>query len=155
MKKQWKVEADGVQHEIEYTAGLKTKIIIDGEVHKVKSSNAFINVIDYGITFGDTECNLVVIGTKADLAVNGTFLDSKEAYKPLSNVPAFVWIFVGLSTLGGFFIGGILSLAIGLIMSSFYIQQGLKKKTGALIGCFIGCTLIQLIIFFLLLGSLS
>mgnify|MGYP006972473778 CR=1 FL=1 len=35
---------------IQYKKGVfKNKIIIDGEIHKIKSSNMFINVIDYGI----------------------------------------------------------------------------------------------------------
>jgi hypothetical protein len=156
MKKinKWEVESDGVKHEIQYVTGLKKKLIVDGGTHKVKSSNAFINLIDYGITFGNTECKLVVIGNKADLAVNGTFLDSKKIYEPISNIPAYVWVLVGLSTLGGFLISGIFGLLVGLIMSSLYIQFGLEKKKGAIVGSFIACTAIQLLILFALTSML-
>lgn len=150
--KKWEVESNGVKHEIQYKTGLRKKLIVDGETHKVKSSNAFIHVIDYGITFGDTECKLVVIGNKADLAVNGTFLGSKKTYEPISNIPAYIWVLIGVSTLGGYLLSGIFSLLVGLFMSSLYIQFGFQKKKGAIIGSFIACTAIQLLIFFALVS---
>lgn len=145
--KKWEIEVDGVTHEIQYKAGLNNKIIVDGETYKVKSSNIFVKVIDYVISFGDTKCNLVVIGTKVDLAVNGTFLGSKKPYEPTSNVAPWIWVLVGISTIGGMLLSGILSLAIGAIMSTLYIQFGMKKKNGAVIGSFIGCCFIQILIF--------
>lgn len=151
--KKWEVMADGVNHQIQYRIGLSKKIIVDGETYKVKSSNIFINVIDYGISFGDTECKLVVIGNKADLAVNGTFLGSKKAYVPISNTPAWIWVLVGLSTLGGMLFSGLLSLVVGVLMSVFYIQFGIQKRNGPVIGCFIACSLIQLLIGFAVLSA--
>lgn len=153
--KQWEVESNGVKHLIQYKTGLKKKIIVDDETHKVKSSNSFINVIDYGIKFGSTECNLVVVGNKADLAVNGTFLGSNKPYEPISNIPAFVWVLVGISVLGGFLLSGILSLVIGLLMSILYLQFGLQKNKSAIIGSFIGCTAFQVLIFFALLSIMK
>lgn len=152
--RKWEVESDGVKHEIQYKTGLRKKLIVDGDTHKVKSSNAFINVIDYGITFGNTECKLVVIGNKADLAVNGTFLGSKKTYEPISNIPVYVWVLVGVSTLGGYLLSGIFSLLAGLFLSSLYIQFGLQKKKGAIVGSFIACTVIQVLIFFALASIL-
>lgn len=146
--KKWEVEADGVKHTVEYKIGLTKKIIVDGETYKAKSSNAFINLIDYAISFGSTECRLVVIGNKADLAVNGTFLGSKKQYEPLNNLPAWVYVLVGLSILGGWLISGILGCLIGLLLSVFYIQLGIQKKTAPVIGCFIACSAIQVLIGF-------
>lgn len=146
MKKKWEIEVDGVKHEIEYKAGFGRKIIIDGELHKVKSSNWFINVIDYEIKFNETVCQLVVIGAKANLAVNGTFLGSNEPYIPVSGVPSWIWVLVGISTLGGFFFAGLLALLVGLFMSMLYVQFGLQKKNGAAIGSFVGCCVLQLIV---------
>lgn len=126
--KKWEVDVDGVKHVIQYKAGITRKIIVDGEKYKAKSSNMFINVIDYGITFGNTDCKLVVIGNKADLAVNGTFLGSQKPYEPVSNVASWVWIFVGLSILGGYLIAGLLSLLVGILGSMLYIQFGIQKR---------------------------
>lgn len=146
--KKWEVQADGGIHTIEYKQGFGRKIIVDGEVHKVKSSNPFINVIDYGISFGDTDCKLVVLGNNADLAVNDTFLGSKKPYQPMSNVPSWIWVLVGISTLGGYVLAGIFALLIGLLMSVFYIQYGLEKKKSHVVGFFIACCIIQVAVAF-------
>ena len=146
--KKWEIEADGVKHVIQYKKSFsKNIIIVDDDTYKVKSSNMFINLLDYGISFGSTECKLVVIGGKVDLAVNGTFLGSKQPYQPISNAAPFIWVLVGISTLGGLILSGIFALIVGVLMSVLYIQFGMKKKNGAVIGCFIGCTIIQLLIF--------
>ncbi|SHJ13289.1 hypothetical protein SAMN02745163_01383 [Clostridium cavendishii DSM 21758] len=148
--KTWEIEADGIKHEIKYKKGFTNKIIVDGETHKVKSSNMFLNVIDYEISFGSTNCNLVVVGTKIDLAVNGSFLGSHEEYKPLNGVSSWIWILVGISTLGGMILSGIISLLIGLLMSTLYIQFDLSKKKGAVIASFIACSILQIILLFAL-----
>lgn len=152
--KKWEVEADGVRHEIQYKKNLTKNIVtVDGESYKVKSANAFINVLDYGISFGSTDCKLVVIGSKIDLAVNGVFLGSNKPYEPVGNVASWIWALVGISTLGGLILSGIFSLFIGILMSTLYIQFGMKKKNGAAIGCFIGCTLIQILIFIVIVST--
>lgn len=151
MVKSWEVEANGTKHKIEYKAGFGAKVTVDGEVYKVKSSNWFVNMVDYSITFGETQCRLVVIGGKVDLAVNGTYLGSGKAYEPLSSVPIWVYVLVGFSTIGGFLISGLYGLLIGVVMSTLYVNFALNKKTGALIGCFVACTAIQFALFFLVL----
>lgn len=112
-------------------------------MNKVKSSNYFVNAIDYLIKFGDTECRLVVIGNSVDLAVNGTFLNSKKPYEPISSIPVWVWILTGISILGGMFWGGLICMMIGILMSTLALQFALQKKTGAAIGCFVGCCVLQ------------
>lgn len=143
--KKWDVTADGVKHTIEYKRG---KVVVDGEVHKVKSSNWFIYMIDYEISFGDAKCNLVTIGNKTDLAVNGTYLGSGQPYKPTANTPAWVWVLVGISTLGGVFMFGLFGCLIGVLMSTLYIKLSLEEKTGAIIGAFIACCVIQIVVGF-------
>ena len=151
--KSWTVQAeDGIQHTIQYKKGVfSNKVIVDNESYKVKSSNWCINLIDYSINFGTTNCHLVVTGNKADLAVNGTYLDSQKEYEPLSKVPEWIYILIGISVFGGMIVSGILSLVIGIIMSTFYVQAALKKKTGTVIGLFAACTAIQLAYTILLL----
>lgn len=149
MKKNWEVDIDGVKHNIQYKAGFGCKIIVDGEVHKVKSSNWFINLIDYAIKFGSTDLRLVAIGNKIDLAVNGVYLGSGENYEPVSKTPSWVYVLVGLSVIGGYFVSGLFGLLVGVLFSSLYVQSGLKKKTGVVIGAFAACTIIQIAILFL------
>lgn len=140
----WEIQAESSTHIIEYKQGFGKKIIVDGVIHKVKSSNPIIDVIDYKIPFDDTDCKLVVLGNKADLAVNGTFLESKKPYEAMNGVPSWVWMFVGISILGGFLVSGIFSLLIGVLMSLFYIQYGLEKKKSHVVSFFKACCVIQL-----------
>lgn len=155
MKKIWEVSIDGVKHVIEYKAVYGIKIIVDGNVNKVKSSNWFINMIDYSISIGSTDCRLVAVGNKVDLAVNGTYLGSGKPYESLNSIPGWIYVLVGLSTVGGFFFCGVIGMAIGLLMSTLYIKMGLQKKTGAVIGMFIGCTVIQLLLMLLVSTALK
>ena len=143
MKRTWEVTAEDGKHTIQYKSGFGCKIIVDGQVFKVKSSNWFIQLIDYAIDFGVTQCRLVAIGNKIDLAVNGIYLGSKKPYEPINNTPSWVYVLVGLSVLGGYFWGGLLCMLIGLLFSMLYIQNGIKRNTGAVIGCFVGCTAVQ------------
>lgn len=82
MKKQWTVTAaDGMNHVIEYKG---RSLLVDGQKYPLKSSNWFIQLIDYAINFGETQCRLVVMGNKVDLAVNGRYLGSGEPYQPIA-----------------------------------------------------------------------
>lgn len=148
MKKQWQVTVDGVPHTIEYKAGFGRKMIVDGQVYKLKSSNFFLNVIDYSIDIGGAQIQLVVIGNKADLAINGTYLGSGQPYQPTSNTPVWVWVLVGLSIIGGWFLSGLIGILVGCLFSMLYVKNGIMKKTGMVIGMFILCTVIQCALFF-------
>ena len=54
MKKQWTVTAaDGMNHVIEYKG---RSLLVDGQKYPLKSSNWFIQLIDYAINFGETQC---------------------------------------------------------------------------------------------------
>lgn len=156
MKRTWEVEADGVKHKIEYKAGgFGSKVIVDGEIHKVKSANWLINIIDYAISFGEKKCQLVVIGNKADLAVDGVFLSSQEPYAPVSSAPAWTWVLTGISIIGGWFLCGLIGAVIGIVMATRYVQLGIQKKTGAAIGFFIGCSVIQVVLLLVVTGLLA
>lgn len=154
MKKTWEVDCDGVRHTVEYQTGFGIKIIVDGQPNKVKSSNWFINMIDYAFNFGDTQCHLTAIGNKTDLAVNEVYQGSGEPYEPLSSIPAWVYVMLAINTIGPFILGGgIIGAAIGIILGTIYTQYALRKKTGAAIGVFIGCLVIQALLAIFILGA--
>ena len=95
MKKQWTVTAaDGMNHVIEYKG---RSLLVDGQKYPLKSSNWFIQLIDYAINFGETQCRLVVMGNKVDLAVNGRYLGSGEPYQPIASLPVYVSVLAGIS----------------------------------------------------------
>ncbi len=156
MKKKWEVDCDGVRHTVEYKTSFGTKVIVDGQPNKVKSSNWFLNMIDYAFNFGETQCHLTVIGTKSDLAVNGVYQGSGESYEPLSNTPAWVYGMLAVNIIGPFVIGGgLLGALIGILFGTMYTQNALRKKTRAAIGLFIGCVVLQILFAVFVAGAYS
>lgn len=148
MKKTWNVNVHGVTHTVEYKSGIGgPKILVNGEKYRAKSQNWFIVMVDYPVRIDDTELRVVAIGNKVDLAVNGVYLGSGEQYQPLHKIPALSYVFLGISCIGGYFLCGTIGLLIGILFGSLcYVRLGLKGKTGAVIGTFVACTLIQIII---------
>lgn len=147
MKKSWDVNVNGTVYKIEYKAGFGAKIIVNGEKHKAKSQNWWINLIDYPIRIDDTEIHVVAMGTKVDLAVNGVYLGSGQTYTPLNKVPAISNVFVGISCVAGFVLEGLIGLMVGVLFSTFYVKKGLEGNKKAVIGAFIGCTVLQIVLF--------
>ena len=155
MSKTWTVNANGVNHTIEYN---KNRMIVDGEKYKLKSANPFIQMIDYSVNFGDVECRLVVLGNKVDLAVNGHYLGSGAPYEPIGNIPVWVSVFAAVSVILGFLLNGWIGLCIGLLLGVFYFNFYLKKKKGTpVVIAFVIATILQFLLgigVYLLLGSL-
>ena len=146
MKKQWNVTVNGIQHNIEYKTGFGTKLIVDGEVHKLKSQNPFVVLIDCPIIIDGAEVRVVVMGNKADIAVNGEYVGSHERYIPVRKVAAWANVLLGLSCIGGWLLCGVLGLLLGVLFGVQYIKLNLKDKNGGVIGFFIFCTAIQVLI---------
>lgn len=144
-------DGNGMTHEL----SIKMKsfggpqIQVDGNIYKVKSSNWFVNVIDYSVDFPGVNCHIVAIGNKIRLAVNGTYNDDQTPYEPINSVPAWVWVLVALSVVGGWFFGGIICAAIGVAFSTIYISAALQKNTGKIIGFFVGFLVITVLFFVL------
>lgn len=147
MKKAWDVTVNGIVHRIEYKSGFGMKLTVNGQTYKVKSQNWFITMADYPIQIDDAELRVVVIGNKVDLAVNGVYLGSGEAYTPIDKMPGYVNVFVAISCVGGLLLNGVLSMCIGILFSTLYVKQGLKQNTKGVVGAFVGCTLVQLVVF--------
>ena len=124
MTKKWEVTVNGTNNVIEYKAGFGAKILVNGQAYKVKSQNWWVMMVDYPIMIDDTEIRVVAIGNKVDLAVNGVYQGSGEQYQPLHKTPTMCNVFIGIS----------------------YVRQGLAGKMGNVVGAFVGCTVIQLLI---------
>ena len=127
MTKKWEVTVNGINNVIEYKTGFGAKILVNGQA--------------YG-----TEFRVVAIGNKVDLAVNGVYQDSGEQYQPLRKTPTMCNVFLGISCIAGFLLCGWIGLLIGILFGTVYVKQGLADKTGNVVGAFIGCTVIQIII---------
>ena len=146
MKKTWTVNANGVNHTIEYNGWT---LFVDGAKYKLKSANWFVQMIDYAVNFGDVQCRLVVIGNKVDLAVNGRYLGSGQPYEPLASIPAWVSVLSGISCVMGFLLNSWLGLAIGCLLGVLYFKTFLKKKrASSVIIAFVIATVCQIILGF-------
>jgi hypothetical protein len=123
----WNVEDQGTQYSIEYKRSLTGgKIIVNGSEQKVKSQNAFLNLIDFPIRLKEKAVNVVVIGNNADLAVDGVYLGSNQPYVPVSKVPGWSWAFVVVSLVIGWLFAGIFGLCLGILGSMFYVKSSLS-----------------------------
>jgi len=146
MTKKWEVTVNGTNNVIEYKAGFGAKILVNGQAYKVKSQNWWVMMVDYPIMIDDTEIRVVAIGNKVDLAVNGVYQGSGEQYQPLHKTPTMCNVFIGISCIAGFLLCGWLGLLIGALFGTVYVRQGLAGKMGNVVGAFVGCTVIQLLI---------
>lgn len=132
-------DGNGMTHNL--SCKIKTfggpEITVDDNTYRVKSSNWLVNVVDYSVDFPGVNCHIVMIGKKARLAVNGTYNDDQTAYEPVSSVPAWTWVLVGLSIIGGWFFGGLLCAVIGAALSTGYISAALQKNVSKVIILFV------------------
>ena len=88
--------------------------------------------------FSGANCRVVMIGNKSRLAVNGTYQDDGSQYEPMTSIPAWVWVLVAISVIGGWFFGGLLCLVIGAALSTVYISASLQKNNTKVIIAFVG-----------------
>lgn len=132
-------DGNGMTHEL--SCKIKTfggpEIMIDGNAYRVKSSSWLINMVDYSVDLPGVNCHVVMIGNKFRLAVNGTYNDDGTAYEPLTSIPSWIWVLVGLSVIGGLFFGGWIFVAIGIGFSTIYISSALAKKNSKAIIMFV------------------
>lgn len=140
-------DSNGTAHNLECKskAFSGSQITVDTNTYKVKSSNWFVNLIDYTVDFPGVSCHIVMIGNKARLVVNGKYSDDGMAYEPITGIPAWTWALVAFSVLGGWFFGGILCCAVGVVFSAIYVSGALEKKTRAVALAFVGFIVIVLI----------
>ncbi len=151
MTKNWSVtDSMGNVHQIVFTKGFGgAKCIVDGDTYKMKSKNWVIWMADHQISIPGAECNLVVVGNKVRLAVNGTYLEDGTPYEPIRNIPIWVHVLVAIDTFGGWLLFcGILGLAIGVVASLLGYKMILNKKTGATVAILVAALILEIILMF-------
>ena len=131
MNKEWLVaDSMGNNHQISFRRGAfgGAKCIVDGDTYKMKSKNWVIWMADHQISIPGAECNLVVIGNKIRLAVNGTYLEDGAPYEPIRNIPAWLNVLVVVNAVIGVFMFGMIGLAVNVLLALLTFKLSLGKK---------------------------
>ena len=143
MTKSWSIEVGGERYAIEYKAVFGVKVIINGQVNKVKSQSWAICLIDYPLPIPGADVRVVAVGNKVDLAVNGVYQGSGEAYQPLEQLPGMVKPMMAVSTFAGLFLSGAIGAMIGVAFSLLYVKLALAGKKNKIVPTFVGWVIIQ------------
>ncbi len=131
MERIWTVtDSMGNPHQIMFKKGAfgGAKCIVDGDTYKMKSKNWVIWMADHQISIPGAECNLVVIGNKIRLAVNGTYLEDGTPYEPIRNIPTWLNVLVGINAVIAVFMYGMIGLAIAVLLDLLTYKLVLSKK---------------------------
>lgn len=158
MAKAWTVtDSMGNNHQIAFKKGVfGAKCIVDGEEYKVKSKNWVIWMADHQISIPGAECNLVVLGNKVRLAVNGTYLDNGEAYEPVRNIPAWLNALVLITAILSVLTFGLIGLCVSVLLALLTYKLSLGRKNNGAMAIQIVWLVLLLIIFVLaVIGSVG
>lgn len=130
MERIWTVtDSMGNPHQIKFKRGFGgAKCIVDGDTYKMKSKNWVIWMADHQISIPGAECNLVVIGNKVRLAVNGTYLEDGTPYEPVRNIPVWLNVLVGINVVFGIFMFDTLGFVITVLLALLTYKMALSKK---------------------------
>lgn len=143
MTKSWSIEVGGETYTIEYKAMFGVKVIVNGQVNKVRSQSIAINLIDYPLPIPGADVRVVAVGNKIDLAVNGVYQGSGEAYKPLEQLPGMVKPMMAVSTIGGVILSGVIGVLVGVGFSLLYVKLALAGKKNKIVPAFVGWVIVQ------------
>lgn len=160
--KQWEITINGTQNTVVFVPNQwtgKHKLIINGKEVALKTSpfQAFVGT-DQPVNIAGKECRFVLIGNKADIAVDGMYIGSNKPYVPLKSMPWWIWIFIVMCVaIPIISLGGILPIAIAILCSISCIRIGVSPNIGTtkkLLCCF-GITALAWTVFGVLLFIIS
>ncbi|MCX4323993.1 MAG: hypothetical protein OSJ59_13640 [Lachnospiraceae bacterium] len=148
MERVWTVtDSMGNMHQIMFKKGFGgAKCIVDGDTYKMKSKNWVIWMADHQISIPGAECNLVVIGNKIRLAVNGTYLEDGTPYEPIRNIPTWLNVLVGINAVIAVFMFGMIGLAIAVLLDLLTYKLSLSQKNSIAL-------VIQIVLLVVVLGG--
>ena len=158
MMKKWNIVINGKENEIEFIPNQwtgKHKLIINGKETQLKSSPfpAFVGT-DQTVNIAGKECHLVIIGNKADLAIDSIYIDSQKPYVPLKGIPWWTWIFIAACIAVPIIsLGGVLPTVAAMICSILCVRVSVTynmKKSLKILSCF-GITLMAWLLLALLM----
>jgi hypothetical protein len=142
--KRWDLNVDGCSYTVTFEfGGLKgTRLLkVNGANIPIEKQHykALIGV-ERPVFLGNKECIFVLIGNKADVAVDGFYVDSKKPYVPFKSIPWWNWVFAAACiAIPIVALGGLLPVVIGLLGSVYCMRVSISpysKTPFKLLSCF-------------------
>jgi hypothetical protein len=133
--KVWHIHDNGDDYEIraeyrQFSGGHKVTVNGIPVGHK-RSFIQGITGMDQILTLGTKEAHLVMIGNRADLAVDGVYLDSGEPYLPLLPMPRWNWVFIVLCfIIPVLSLGGVVPVLIAFMGAYATVKVSVKRDMG-------------------------
>jgi len=159
---EWNVEIEGQQYEIIYKPNIwsgKNNLTVNGEETVLKSKGLqALAGIDAPIDVGGKKLQFVRVGQKADIAMDGTYLDSKKEYKPIGKVPWWGWVFavltIAIPIVSG---GGAFPAMIGFVAAIGCIRVSVQLQMKTVVKAFIcfGITILAWLLLVLVVLGIS
>lgn len=129
--KKWNLDIDGSTYTVTFQLGgpngpwaLKVNdeaVPIEREHHKS------LIVVERPFLISKKECVFVFVGKKADIAVDGVYIDSKKPYIPSEGVPWWNWLFAAACmAIPVVSSGGFQPIVIGLLGAFFCLRASIS-----------------------------
>lgn len=142
--KTWTLETADGAHIVEFfprTAFKPAKLMIDGSIAPLDMTRSFYEGIDQPIlTGGGHDIRLVSKGKFTDIAYDGVYMESGNAYEPLPKMSNANWVFVIIS-LAAIILGGAIPSACAVggaaAGAAIALNKSLGNKTKIVIGALI------------------
>jgi hypothetical protein len=154
--KEWNIEIEGNNYNVVLERSIflgKNKLYIN-EMQQELMNIPFQTYkgLDQPIYIGGKECRLVVLGNRADIVIDGLYLDSGKPYKPFEKIPVWTWVFIIASmAIPIINVGGLIPAALGILGSVYCIRIGVSPymKTGMKVLASFGVVLIAWLLYFI------
>lgn len=117
----------------------KHKLFVDGkELSLNHTFKTKLTGLDYGFKVNEKKVRLVFKGNKADLAIDGYFMDSKKEYIPLMEMPNWIWIFIiGCLAIPFYTLGGAVPAVIGMLGAILCAKVSVQPSMGVPLKAFL------------------
>lgn len=157
-KKNWKLNIDDVDYNIEYAWGVfSKKLSANGQDIPMEKSKFLTGINETHFSLGSKEIAFVNMGRKIDLALDGKYISTGEDFVSIGDMPKWAWIFIILNGLILINLGALpcVIALMGILLSvQTSISPKLKTFPKVLICCLITLVCYGLL-FMLIMATLS
>jgi hypothetical protein len=121
VKKRWNIDTGEKEYVIEFfldEKSRKKRLLVNGEKIRLSSPPlpSLMGLDQPIFVGGGKDCHFVLLGDKADVALDGRYLDSKKPYVQFNKIPLWGWFFIiACSAIPVVFFGGIFPILFGIV----------------------------------------